>query len=102
VLCRHPDVVEAAAVPVPSELGEDEVMAYLVTAEGAEIDFAELIAFCADQMAYFMVPRYLDIVDALPKTPSQKIEKYKLAVAARERLDELWDREKAGVRVSRS
>jgi crotonobetaine/carnitine-CoA ligase len=102
VLCRHPDVVEAAAVPVPSALGEDEVMAYLVTAEGAEIDFAELIAFCADQMAYFMVPRYLDIVDALPKTPSEKIEKYKLAVAARERLDELWDREKAGVRVSRS
>ena len=53
-------------------------------------------------MAYYMVPRYLDVIDALPKTPSEKIEKYKLTVAARERLDELWDREKAGVAVARS
>jgi crotonobetaine/carnitine-CoA ligase len=102
VLCRHPAVVEAAAVPVPSELGEDEVMAYLVPAEGAEIDFAELIGFCAEHMAYYMVPRYLDVIDVLPKTPSEKIEKYKLMVGARERLAELWDREKAGVAVARS
>ena len=101
VLCHHPAVVEAAAVPVPSELGEDEVMAYVVPAEGAEVDPAELVAFCAEHMAYYMVPRYLDVVDALPKTPSEKIEKYKLAVSARERLDALWDREKAGVVVRR-
>ncbi|MBV9919771.1 MAG: AMP-binding protein, partial [Pseudonocardia sp.] len=101
VLCRHPAVVEAAAVPVPSELGEDDVMAYVVAAPDAEIDHAELVRFCADRMAYYMVPRYLDVVDALPKTPSEKIEKYKLAVAARERLGELWDREKEGVEVQR-
>jgi crotonobetaine/carnitine-CoA ligase len=101
VLCRHPAVAEAAAVPVPSELGEDDVMAYVVAARDAEIDHAELIRFCAEHMAYYMVPRYLDVIDALPKTPSEKIEKYKLAVSARERLDELWDREKAGVEVRR-
>jgi crotonobetaine/carnitine-CoA ligase len=101
VLCRHPDVVEAAAVPVPSELGEDEVMAYVVPAAGAEVDHAALIEFCAEHMAYYMVPRYLDVVPELPKTPSEKIEKYKLAVSARERLGELWDREKAGVTVRR-
>ena len=43
VLCRHPAVVEAAAVPVPSELGEDDVMAYVVAAPDAEIDHAELV-----------------------------------------------------------
>lgn len=102
VLCTHPDVVEAAAVPVPSELGEDEVMAYVVPAPGVEIDLAELVRFCAEHMAYYMVPRYLDVLDALPKTPSEKIEKYKLAVSARERQGELWDREKAGVAVRRS
>lgn len=102
VLCRHPGVVEAAAVPVPSELGEDEVMAYVVAAPGIELDYAELIGFCAEHMAYYMVPRYLDTIDALPKTPSEKIEKYKLAVAARERLGRLWDRERAGVTVRRS
>jgi crotonobetaine/carnitine-CoA ligase len=101
VLCRHPTVAEAAAVPVPSELGEDDVMAYVVAAPDAEIDQAELIRFCAEHMAYYMVPRYLDVIDALPKTPSEKIEKYKLAVAARERLGVLWDREKAGVEVRR-
>jgi carnitine-CoA ligase len=53
-------------------------------------------------MAYYMVPRYLDTIDELPKTPSEEIEKYKLTVAARERLDELWDREKAGVTVRRA
>jgi crotonobetaine/carnitine-CoA ligase len=101
VLCRHPTVAEAAAVPVPSELGEDDVMAYVVAAPDAEIDEAELIRFCAEHMAYYMVPRYLDVIDALPKTPSEKIEKYKLAVSARERLGELWDREQAGVEVRR-
>jgi crotonobetaine/carnitine-CoA ligase len=102
VLCRHPDVVEAAAVPVPSELGEDDVMAYVVPAPGTELDYTELISFCAEHMAYYMVPRYLDTLDELPKTPSEKIEKYKLTVAARERLDVLWDREKAGVTVRRA
>ncbi|MFC4948735.1 AMP-binding protein [Pseudonocardia sp. GCM10023141] len=101
VLCRHPAVQEAAAVPAPSELGEDEVMAYVVAAPGAEVSFRELIEFCADNMAYYMVPRYLELIDALPKTPSEKIEKYKLKVSAAERLHELWDREAEGVEVRR-
>jgi carnitine-CoA ligase len=101
VLCHHPDVVEAAAVPVPSELGEDEVMAYVVAAPGTEIDHAALIAHCVENMAYYMVPRYLDVIDELPKTPSAKIEKYKLMISARERLAELWDRDEAGIEVRR-
>ena len=43
----------------------------------------------------------LEFIDALPKTPSEKIEKYKLAAPPRERLGELWDREKAGMEVRR-
>ncbi|HEY1968331.1 MAG TPA: AMP-binding protein, partial [Pseudonocardia sp.] len=101
VLCRHPDVMEAAAVPVPSELGEDEVMAYLVAAPGAELFYPEIIEYCAANMAYYMVPRYLQVIDELPKTPSEKIEKYKLKTDAAGRLHELWDREKAGMKVSR-
>ncbi|WP_426244730.1 AMP-binding protein [Nocardioides sp. LHG3406-4] len=101
VLAGHPDVVEAAAVPVPSELGEDEVMAYVVPRPGSTIDYAELIAYCSERMAYFMVPRYLEQLPELPKTASQKIEKYKLMQAARERLDQLWDREVEGIQVQR-
>ncbi|MDT7611871.1 MAG: carnitine-CoA ligase, partial [Pseudonocardiales bacterium] len=101
VLCRHPAVLEAAAVPVPSELGEDDVMAYLVPAPDTPLDFAELIEFCAENMAYYMVPRYLEVIEALPKTPSEKIEKYKLKVDATERLAEFWDRDKAGITIRR-
>ncbi len=101
VLASHPAVLEAAAVPVPSELGEDEVMAYVVLNEGAQLDFADLIEHAAERMAYYMVPRYLDVIDELPKTSSQKLEKYKLTQSARERLGELWDREKAGIVVQR-
>jgi crotonobetaine/carnitine-CoA ligase len=101
VLASHPAVLEAAAVPVPSELGEDEVMAYVVLNEGARLDFADLIEHSAARMAYYMVPRYLDVIDELPKTSSQKLEKYKLTQSARERLGELWDREKAGIVVQR-
>jgi crotonobetaine/carnitine-CoA ligase len=50
-------------------------------------------------MAYFMVPRYVEFVDALPKTPSQKIEKYKLKALAERRRSEMWDREKTGIKL---
>lgn len=101
VLCRHPAVVEAAAVPVPSELGEDDVMAYLVLAPDARVEYPEIIEYCAANMAYYMVPRYLEVIDELPKTPSEKIEKYKLKLDAAKRLDLFWDREKAGITVRR-
>lgn len=97
IICKHPAILEAAAVPVASELGEDDLAVYLVTEPGAKVSFEEIIAFCDENMPYFMVPRYLDLVDELPKTPSEKIEKYKLKTSAAERLGELWDREAAGI-----
>ena len=101
LLCRHPAVLEAAAVPVPSELGEDDVMAYVVLTPEAAVTYAELIEFCAGQMAYYMVPRYLRFIGELPKTPSEKVEKYKLKLAAAESRAELWDREREGIDVRR-
>lgn len=101
ILCRHPAVHEVAAVPVPSELSEDDVMVYVVRAEGTDPGYAELVEFAVDQMAYYMVPRYWEFVDELPKTPSLKVEKFKLKTAAVERREQLWDREKAGITVRR-
>ncbi len=101
ILCRHPAVLEAAAVPVPSELGEDDVMVYVVVAPGTAVTYAELIGFCDQQMAYYMVPRYLSFVAGLPKTPSEKVEKYKLKISATENRHQLWDRESAGISVRR-
>jgi len=102
ILCRHTAVHEVAAVPVPSDLSEDDVMVYVVRAEGEEPTYEELVEFAIAEMAYFMVPRYWEFVDELPKTPSLKVEKFKLKTAAVERREQLWDREKAGILVRRS
>ncbi|MFI5614347.1 ATP-dependent acyl-CoA ligase [Amycolatopsis sp. NPDC051903] len=101
IVCRHPAILEAAAVPVASELGEDDLMVYLVTEDGASASYEEIIAFCDEHMPYFMVPRYLEFIDRLPKTPSEKIEKYKLKTAAAKRVGELWDREAAGIVIKK-
>jgi crotonobetaine/carnitine-CoA ligase len=69
-LQSHPDVAAAAAViPVPSELDEDEVMACVTLREGASLSPADLVAFCAERLA-FAVPRYVEFLGELPLTPS--------------------------------
>jgi crotonobetaine/carnitine-CoA ligase len=100
VLLEHPAVAEAAAVAVKAEAGgEDEVLACIVLAPGSNATPESLLDFCVPRMPYFAVPRYIDFVDEIPKTPSQKIQKNKL----RERglAAGAWDREQAGYRVSR-
>ena len=74
----HPDVLECAAYAVPSPLTEDEVMIAVVARPGRDIDPAELFRFCVEHIPRFAVPTYLRFVDVLPKTPSQRIQKYKL------------------------
>jgi carnitine-CoA ligase len=96
VLLAHPDVATAAAVPVLSELGEDEVMACVVPREGAELDPAALIAFCEPRIAAFAVPRYVQVLPELPLTANGKVQKALL----RERgvTADTWDREAARAR----
>jgi crotonobetaine/carnitine-CoA ligase len=95
----HPAVAEAAAVASPSELGEDEVRVAVVLREGMSVDFEELFLYCAKVMPYFMVPRFIDIVDDLPRTPTAKVEKYKLREQGLGAAT--WDAEKAGWRMTR-
>ena len=101
IIERHPAVAEVAAFAVRSDLSEDEVMVTVVTKEGARLTFEELVRHCDANMMYFMVPRFVEFVEAMPKTMSQKIEKYKLRQAAEARLGEIWDRERAGIKLTR-
>jgi len=78
VVEQHPDVLEAAAFGVPSELTEEDVMVAVVPLPGHTVDPAGLVAFCAERVARFAVPRYVDVVADLPKTPTEKVEKYRL------------------------
>jgi carnitine-CoA ligase len=98
-LQSHPAVATSAVVPVPSELGEDEVMAFVVVAGGAELDAVELVRHLEPRLAYFAIPRYVEFLDELPLTENGKIQKFVL----RERGlgSATWDREAAGYRLSR-
>ena len=92
VLNSHPQVMESAAVAVPSDLGEDEVKTCVVLRPGDGPSPEELIHFCEERMAYFMVPRYLEFRDSLPKTTTEKVLKEALK---REGITpQTWDRDK--------
>jgi crotonobetaine/carnitine-CoA ligase len=92
-------VLEAAAVAVKSELGEDEVMVCLTLKPGKTLTPEELIAYCEERIAYFMIPRYLRFMDALPKTPTERVQKYQLREEGV--TPDTWDREKAGYKLKR-
>ncbi|TQC47841.1 ATP-dependent acyl-CoA ligase [Rhodococcus sp. WS4] len=99
LVCRHPAVAEAVAVAAPSSVGEDEVWVLAKLREGAHVEPAELLAHCATVMPYFMIPRFFEIVDDFPRTPTAKIEKYKLRQAGPGAS--AWDREAHGWHLRR-
>ena len=75
----HPDVLEAAAVGVPAEDEADEdVKLCVVPRPGAVLDPVELHGFLREQLPRFMVPRFLDVRPELPKTPTTRVQKYRL------------------------
>lgn len=97
----YPAVLECAVVPVASEHTEQEVKAYLVLKEGAgDFNHDDFIRFLEPRMAYFMIPRFVEIVDALPKTQTGKIQKFQLR--ERGNQDATWDRVAAGVKLRKS
>jgi carnitine-CoA ligase len=90
----HPAVLECAAIGVPSELEDEDVKLAVVLRPGMKLGPEELIEFCLEHLPKFMVPRYIEFMAALPRTPTDKVAKYKL----RERglTDETWDAEAVG------
>jgi crotonobetaine/carnitine-CoA ligase len=94
----HPEVAEAAVVGVPSELTEEEVKAFIVLVEGATVSPAEVRDFAAGHLAPFKVPRYVEIVDQLPHTPTGRIAKHELL---RERTDAEADLDPEPARTAR-
>jgi crotonobetaine/carnitine-CoA ligase len=99
VIQSHPDVAAAAVVPVPSELGEDEVLACVVARDGASLEPLDVVRHCEPRLSYFAVPRYVELLDVLPMTENGKVLKFVL----RERgvTEATWDREAAGYTLQR-
>ncbi|GAB6193033.1 AMP-binding protein [Desulfocastanea catecholica] len=95
----HPKVLESAAVAVKSELAEDEVKICVVLQPGETIDYGDLIAHANERMPYFAVPRFVEFVEKLPKTPTERVQKHLLKKAGI--TANTWDREQAGIKISR-
>jgi crotonobetaine/carnitine-CoA ligase len=100
----HPDVDQAAAVGIANpdleeETSEQEVKVVLVPVEGREIDPRELTEYLIPRMPRHMVPRYIEVVPELPRTPSFKIKKAELREAGI--TPATWDREAAGIKLRR-
>lgn len=77
----HPAVLESAAVGVPSEMAEEDVKLTVVRSEDAALDAEELLAYCRERLPGYMVPRYVEFLDALPRTATDKVAKYLLREA---------------------
>jgi crotonobetaine/carnitine-CoA ligase len=99
IIRRHAGVADVAVHGVPAADGEDEVKACVVPKPDTEIDPLELAKYCADNLPYFAVPRYIEVLDDLPRTPTGRVQKFLL----RERgvSDATWDRVAAGFEVRR-
>ncbi|HEV7459139.1 MAG TPA: AMP-binding protein [Solirubrobacteraceae bacterium] len=78
VLMSHPDVLEAAAVGVPSELSEEEIKAFVVVSDSAGTELPGIRAWAAERLTRFKVPRYLEAVADLPHTPTGRVAKHRL------------------------
>jgi len=99
VVMGHPAVLEAAAVGVPSDLGEDDILLVVAVRSDTALDYTELLDFCSTRMPYFCVPRYVEVVSELPKTIIGRVRKDILR--SRGVGPGAWDRESHGYIVSR-
>jgi len=101
VLNNYPGIQESAVVGIRIEGagGEDEVKAYIVTEGGASIDNVALLDYCVEQIPRFAVPRFIEAVQALAKTATNKIQKEPLRQAGV--TPGTWDRESVGYKIAR-
>jgi carnitine-CoA ligase len=95
----HPAIAEVAAIGVASDLGEDDLLVCLTAKPGADLNVTEFMDFCVKRMPRFAVPRYVEIVDELPKNVIGRILKPELR--RRGVTSTTWDREEVGYVVGR-
>jgi fatty-acyl-CoA synthase len=77
-LYQHPAVLECAVIGVPHEKWGETPIALVVPREGHAPEAQELIDFCRDHLAHFKCPTAVEFVDALPRTATGKLQKFRL------------------------
>ena len=86
-------------IAVPSELSEDDVKAYVVPRPGSALRPDEVVYWCLEHLAYFKVPRYIELRDDFPRTPSLRVRKDLLRQERDDLTTGCFDREAAGIRL---
>ena len=115
VIKRHPGVMDCAVIAVPSDLGEEEVKAYVANRpfeptretghepQGGPVELSpeDVIYWCAERLAHFKVPRYVEFREDMPRTPSFRIRKDMLRQEREDLTTGCFDRERAGIQLRR-
>lgn len=78
IVSQHPDVLAAATLPVPSELGEDDILIAVIKRPETALTAQEIHDWCADRLNPAKWPRYIAFVESLPYTPSHRVAKHQL------------------------
>jgi crotonobetaine/carnitine-CoA ligase len=97
VVAMHPEVEACAAIGVSSEVGDEDIKVFVKPAGGKRPDPLDLVRWCERHLAYFQIPRYIELVESFPLTPTERIRKDQLSpsVAA------CFDLEQSGYRPRR-
>ena len=99
VINAHPKVLESAVIGVPSEFQDDEVKAFVILKPGETLEPLDLIQWCKDRLAYFKVPRFIEFRDEFPKTPTHRIQKFKLKEEKSDPGKDCFDLEKTDFKL---
>jgi len=89
---KHPAVLESAAYGIIDPVMEEEIMVAIVLSPGQKVTPEEIIAWCEPRLPKFMVPRYIEFMNELPKSASEKIQK--VALKKRGLTPNTWDSKK--------
>jgi fatty-acyl-CoA synthase len=85
-LMAHPDIQDVQVIGVPDARFGEELMAWVVTRGGADVDQETVAEFCQGKIAHYKVPRYVQMVSEFPMTVTGKVQKFKLREQAIEQL----------------
>lgn len=96
-LYTHPDVNDVQVIGVPDEKYGEEIMAWIILAEGATVTKDEMRAFCKDKIAYYKVPKYFKFTDEFPLTVTGKVRKIDMRTIS---IQELGLEKEAGIEMA--
>jgi carnitine-CoA ligase len=98
VINEHPSVAESAVIGVDNELSDQDIKAFIRLKPGQTLAPLDLIKWCELRMPHFQLPRFIELIDAFPKTPTERIRKELLPRS----VEKSWDLDASGYRPSRS